>query len=401
MTGHTALIHQQTKQALASLAVALLGLAVIAAATPNDASSVSHGNNYSIFQGTPPKPPELAAIDAADITPNRTDTAIPMFCAVLPAGQRGRYIGVHGNRPAKDITVYSTDRRGNIINVVLRTPADSPLDTWEDPRMVRRDDGLTLVTVQRMGRPIGVTRLYVDSTDASNVTFGPVSRVSLKDAPNHPTKNWAPFFHNGSLHFVICVFPLIVARCDSKDDVTWSTCSLVAGGTSFRAVGRAGAWDQFQSKLVFRGGSQLVPWPGQDGEPYTAYAGFLHSRHSCSCEGIWLHRPHVIVIRTTPTWSVVHVSGPIDGVFPLVMNEFTHFVQDPVSVVSVDRQNGDVIVSMNVGDIHGKCMLVTIPNAFKVDMPRSTRFCSTTTARAMFTERATNYVQCHCQTRCN
>lgn len=355
----------------------------------------------NVFQGTPPQPPQLVAVDAVDITPVRKDKIIPMFCAVLTA-QDGQYVGVHGNRPAKDMTVYTTDRRGSAINVLFRTPAGSPLDTWEDPRLVRRDDGLVLVTVQMYGRPIGVARLYVDPTNLSNVSFGPISRVSLNDAPKLATKNWAPFFHDGSLHFVVAVFPLIVARCDSVDDITWSTCSLVVGGAAFRDAKRVGL-SRFQLNLVFRGGSQLVPWPGQDGEPNTAYAGFLHSRLKC-CRSNWLHRPHVIVIRAAPTWSVVHVSGPINGVFPMEMNLWRSFVQDPVAVASVDRHNGDVTVSMNVGDTVGKCMLVTIPNAFKVDMNTPVNITLLRENRVRELEAACDdlerrHVQCHAYTR--
>jgi hypothetical protein len=201
------------------------------------------------------------------------------------------------------------------------------------------------------------------------MTSGPVSRPTIEGVHPVSTKNWIALFLNSTLHFVVSFFPFILVMCPSTDNVRWNEpCSIV------NQDALPDDWGSFQEKMVFRGGTQLVPWP----ENPNVYVSLLHSRIECrSPSGTWSHvyRPHLVLIESAPSWGVRFLSGPLQAYTsePLrasalssskLENEYGRWIQYPVSITRILPESGDIEVAMNIGDFYGSCILGTISNPF-------------------------------------
>ena len=293
-----------------------------------------------------------------DITPPHESRTGSMFCAALWQDSARDYVAMSGSRPPS-LTSYRLKRDGSIDPGSFTDLNDR---YWEDPRLLQLQEGVLLAFFQRMGEPFAVARLLPDGT------LGPISKlgVQTRDGPwREGTKNWAPFSHKGVLHFLFSPFPTIVLRCESPDNMRWDLCTFQSSPDDehFMEASRLG---DGQQALIFRGGSQLEPYPTANSE---TFVGFLHTRYKCDSlgDGAYLHVPVFTAITWDPKgyWRMVYISDvpfvtagiewPKDQIHLL-----RHHIQDPVSIARIDYQTGDIYLTMNLADNGGKCALAKI-----------------------------------------
>ena len=159
-------------------------------------------------------------------------------------------------------------------------------------------------------------------------------------------------------------------------------------------VERQAAFADMLGRLVLRGGSDL--WALDDEE--TQYIGFAHSRTECpgcftkeefcptcaphafihrtyaylitlavggfGCVGVWkaksaIHTPpssqtptiapHPSDSKRSQHWRLAYLSQPIKIEAKGLWTR-DHAIEDPVNIVEVDRDSGDVEIAMNIGD---------------------------------------------------
>jgi hypothetical protein len=295
-----------------------------------------------------------------DITPS-IDGRMHMFCAATYDKTSNQYLALASHRPAENgMTSYRLDKDWSVI------PSSEQIigsvDDWEDPRLLAMNtasgEPIILAFFQRYGKPFTVARWF-----AHNNTIGPISELGIKQEDGsiikEGTKNWSPLVYDGALHFLISSFPTIVVRCETPDYLTWDVCVPSIG--SMTSIGN---FQQFQLAMVFRGGSNFIPYPDKGSN---IFVGFLHSRtnqHQCSVLGElqFLHVPilFIIVRADDETWHPIYLSHAPDFLFGHKMLAslhplMRHHIQDPVSLSRYDHESGDVFVTLNMADIEGRC----------------------------------------------
>ena len=154
-------------------------------------------------------------------------------------------------------------------------------------------------------------------------------------------KNWMPFVHDGALHLVYQMTPLIVIRCTLPSGKC--ACVMPVGGcVGAQAVSKG---------VTARGGTPLTQVA--DG----LFAGLLHStyRHH-------MIRAHLVLLSTKP-WGWVTISGPLpvpESLPGCYEGQVPWDVQFPSSMVLLGPNADALLMGMHVRDAMGALIHVNL-----------------------------------------
>lgn len=154
-------------------------------------------------------------------------------------------------------------------------------------------------------------------------------------------KNWMPFVHEGALHLVYQMTPLVVIKCELPSGKC--VCVMPVGGCNGeRAVSKG---------VTARGGTPLTQVA--DG----LFAGLLHStyRHH-------MIRAHLVLLSTKP-WGWVTLSGPLpvpEGLPGCYEGQVPWDVQFPASMVLLGPNADALLMGIHVRDAMGALVHVNL-----------------------------------------
>jgi hypothetical protein len=162
-------------------------------------------------------------------------------------------------------------------------------------------------------------------------------------------KNWMPFVHEGALHLVYQMTPLIVIRCSLPDGAC--VCVVPAGGCrDTQAVSKG---------VTSRGGTPLT----RVGEHL--YFGLLHStyRHH-------MIRAHMVLLSTAP-WGWVTLGGPLpmpEGLPGCFEGQVPWDVQFPASSLLLGPRGDALLMGIHVRDAMSALIHVDLGGAAMPDI---------------------------------
>ena len=162
-------------------------------------------------------------------------------------------------------------------------------------------------------------------------------------------KNWMPFVHEGALHLVYQMTPLIVIRCSLPDGAC--VCVVPEGGCrDTQAVSKG---------VTARGGTPLT----RVGEHL--YFGLLHStyRHH-------MIRAHMVLLSTAP-WGWVTLGGPLpmpEGLPGCFEGQVPWDVQFPASSLLLGPRGDALLMGIHVRDAMSALIHVDLGGAAMPDI---------------------------------
>jgi hypothetical protein len=134
---------------------------------------------------------------------------------------------------------------------------------------------------------------------------GRMSTLEIAGLPQQRAeKNWMPFVHEGSLHFIYQLDPLVILRCEHEGEDS-GRCTCV--------VPECNGQQYNTRKALARGGTGLTPIPlpgGGGGGDSGLLFGLIHSTFGNLRVGDHAIRGHFVLVSTRP-WGVVAVSSSL------------------------------------------------------------------------------------------
>ena len=181
-------------------------------------------------------------------------------------------------------------------------PLPAAMDVYaggaEDPRaIVRPSDGAVLIVFNAQFAKEGARSMYLMDTSPRGHTHR--LRVPGSILGEGIQKNWAPFFHEGELHFVYNYNPLVVLKCGDEGECLCVHSDAPGGCLDLQDLAKGSA---------MRMGSPLVEL-GDSG----VFATALHSIITTPKTGSYKHgyRGHLALLTSRP-WGWLAVSDELE-----------------------------------------------------------------------------------------
>jgi len=158
-------------------------------------------------------------------------------------------------------------------------------------------------------------------------------------------KNWMPFVHEGKLHLIYQMTPLIIIRC-----------SLPSGNcVCVRPEGGCEGMKGTSTKVYARGGTPMTRITD------TLFFGLIHSTYR-----FHMIRSHIVLLSTNP-WGWVMLGGPLpmpEGLPGCYEGQVPWDVQFPASCILLGPKIDALLIGMHVRDAMSSLIHVDLGGSF-------------------------------------